>query len=227
MITDYYGPFDLTAFPTPLKSQLRNKYIECLAFLLLKECYPFIYSDLLISDRPDLQLPDYSAGIEVTEAVLPRIAQINGEFTKLRVGKQSDSDKARCRRIIEQRGGKVEEFGISYPPQTGIEERILFQEAVRHKMRLVSSYRERGFESVGLFAVFDEIPIPFNPDDSIKWFIEAQDGYATKYDLLYFFYQCGLICYDFESNSCEIKIIGEQKYSELSKKARITVEQIS
>ena len=85
--------FDITAFNKPLDSKLHSTYIEQLSFSLLKHIFPEISSKFILSDAPDLQTKDKSVGIEITEAVAPEIAQIDGEYAKLRFGKRRSMKK--------------------------------------------------------------------------------------------------------------------------------------
>ena len=223
MINNYYNGFDLFAFSGPMKPSLHTKYMERLALLILNNCSNK-YSHLQLLDKPDLQMLDGSVGIEVTEAILPKKARINGELTKMRIGKQSDSDKARCKEIIEKSGGRFLELGLLYPVQTSTKEKKLLLDTVCRKLRLVPSYRKKGFVQLGLFVLFDEIPIPFDPDDLMKLFQDAQTNCSDRFDFLFFFYNYGLIHFDFQANQYTIHVMGEQKFHELSKTARIIVE---
>lgn len=211
----------------PLKSHLETKYTEYFAYLVLKRCYAEQYGDLVLDDAPDLQRPDKSVGIEVTVAVSKKRAQIDGEFTNYRVGKQDVDAKERCKQIIECNGGKIEQFGLSYPVQTLKGEQEIFRAAIQNKMKKLATYRRKGFTQVGLFMLYEEIPIP--PDnvqrDWLQLFDDAQDEYGDKYDFLYFCYPDALLTYYFSTGSYRVDVIGREQYGELSKAARLAVEQ--
>ena len=113
--------FDITAFTKPLDSKLHSTYIEQLSFSLLKHIFPETSSKFVLSDAPDLQAEDKSVGIEITEAVAPEIAQIDGEFAKLRFGKKAEHEIERCKRLIEKNGGEVDSIGLSYPVTNSID----------------------------------------------------------------------------------------------------------
>lgn len=107
--------FDITAFTKPLDSKLYSVYIEQLSFLLLKHIFPQILSEFFLNNAPDLQGKDRSVGIEITEAVAPEIAQIDGEYAKLRLGKKTEYEKEKCKLLIKKNGGEVDSIGLSYP----------------------------------------------------------------------------------------------------------------
>ena len=80
-------------------------------------------------------------GIEVTKEE----AQIQGEFVKYRL--ESSLEEKECRKqIIENNGAKVNELGLTYPVKDGDSEKLIFQDAVRKKMKKLASYRQQGFE---------------------------------------------------------------------------------
>ena len=142
--------FDITAFTKPLDSKLHSVYIEQLSFLLLKHIFPQISSEFVLNDAPDLQSKDKSVGIEITEAVAPKIAQIDGEYAKLRFGKKTEHDKEKCKRLIEKNGGEVDSIGLSYPVTNSKDEWSIFSNALKKKVKLLPSYRRKGFKKMGL-----------------------------------------------------------------------------
>ena len=217
---------DLLSFDGPLKSHLRTKYTEYFAYLVLKRCYSEHYDDLLLDDAPDLQMPDKSVGIEVTVAVSKQTAQIDGEFTNYRVGKQGAEAKERCKQIIEHNGGKIDPLGLTYPVQTLKGEQAIFRAAIQNKMKKLASYRRKGFAQVGLFMLYEEMPLPPGnvQRDWLQMFDDAQEGYGDKYDFLYFCYPDALLTYHFSTGSYHVDVIGREGYGELSKAARLAVE---
>lgn len=214
---------DILFFKKPLDSKLQTMYTENLAYRVLKRCFPEQYKDLVQNDAPDLQIPDHSIGIEVTVAVSNKTAQIDGEFIKYRIGKESKAEKDKCICKIENCGGTIESDVLSYPVIDRKDEQSLFYSAIQNKLKKLPSYREKGFKKIGLFMLYQQPPIP--PFDIEKdWFYYfdlAQEEYTDRYDFLYFCYPNGLLTYDFSSKDYKINIID---YGELSKNARIHVE---
>lgn len=137
--------FDITAFKKPLDAKVRTKYIEQLSFSMLKHILPEFSSKFIWLDSPDLQTEDKSIGIEITEAIAPETAQIDGEYAKLRVGKKTENDKKECLRLIEKNGGSVDSIGLSYPVVNSNTEWNVFSKALTKKLKLLPKYREKGF----------------------------------------------------------------------------------
>ncbi len=215
---------DLLQYKTALDSKLHNKYIEQLSLLMLKYICPDSYSNLSLADSPDLQSLDMSIGIEVTEAISQSIARIDGEFVKMRFGKKETDARLLCKKKIELNGGEVDDISLSYPPITSKEEIKIFQNAVQRKMPLLPTYRDKGFQKVGLFVFYDQPPIPFDFADSLEWFAEIQRKYHDNYDFLFFGYHCGIIQYDFKKMIFDTYRIGQSAFHNMCILARNEVE---
>ncbi len=216
--------FDITAFTKPLDSKLHSTYIEQLSFSLLKHIFPETSYKFVLSDAPDLQAEDKSVGIEITEAVAPEIAQIDGEFAKLRFGKKAEHEIERCKRLIEKNGGEVDSIGLSYPVTNSKDEWNIFSNALKKKVKLLPSYRRKGFKKMGLFILFNEPPIPFDPKVAMERFAEIQKDSIDQYDFLLFGYRNGVIGYDFSNMSYELYTIDQDTFDNLSLCARKLVE---
>ena len=210
---------ELFPFKKPLTSRYRKKYVEFLALGILQYCYGDTYVRFNVYDAPDIRDENKVIGIEVTEAVTKEEAQIEGEFAKYRI-ESSLEEKERRKQIIENNGAKVDELGLTYPVKDGDSEKLIFQDAVRKKMKKLASYRQQGFEKVGLFVFYDEPPIPILKN----CFDEVLNEYRDKYDVIYFGYSCGLIEYDILLNSIQVQPIESNAYNRLQYEARLKVE---
>lgn len=216
--------FDSTAFVKPLDSQLHSSYIEQLSFTMLKHVFPEMRSTFILSDAPDLQSKDKSVGIEITEAIAPEIAQINGEYIKLRFGKNTEQKKEKRKQLIENNGGKIDSFILSYPVTTGKDEWNIFSEALKKKIQLLPSYKAKGFKKMGLFIFFDEPPIPFNPKAAMEQFAEIQKNCMDQYDFLFLGYHNGVIAFDFFNMHHIVYTIDRDTFDELCISSRKLVE---
>ena len=214
---------ELFPFKKPLTSRYRKKYVEFLALGILQYCYGDTYVRFNVYDAPDIRDENKVIGIEVTEAVTKEEAQIEGEFAKYRI-ESSLEEKERRKQIIENNGAKVNELGLTYPVKDGDSEKLIFQDAVRKKMKKLASYRQQGFEKVGLFVFYDEPPIPIHLEKLKNCFDEVLNEYRDKYDVIYFGYSCGLIEYDILLNSIQARRIERNAYNRLQYEARLKVE---
>ena len=214
---------ELFPFKKPLTSRYRKKYVEFLALGILQYCYGDTYVRCNVYDAPDIRDENKVIGIEVTEAVTKEEAQIEGEFAKYRI-ESSLEEKERRKQIIENNGAKVSELSLTYPVKDGDSEKLIFQDAVRKKMKKLASYRQQGFEKVGLFVFYDEPPIPIHLEELKNCFDEVLNEYRDKYDVIYFGYSCGLIEYDILLNSIQVQPIESNAYNRLQYEARLKVE---
>ena len=214
---------DLFPFKRPLTSRYRKKFVEFLALGILQYCYSDTYAGFDVHDRPDISDENRLVGIEVTEAVTKEEAQIEGEFVKYRLESRLE-EKERRKQIIENNGAKVNELGLTHPVKDGDSEKLVFQDAVRKKMEKLASYRQQGFEKIGLFVFYDEPPIPIHLEELKNCFDEVLNEYRDKYDVIYFGYPCGLIEYNILLNSIQVRPIESNVYNRLQYEARLKVE---
>lgn len=77
---------------------------------------------------------------------------------------------------------------------------------------------------MGLFILFDEPPIPFDPKVAMERFAEIQRDSADQYDFLLFGYRSGVIAYDFSNMTYEVYAIDQDTFDKLSLCARKLVE---
>lgn len=217
---------EMFPFKKPLTSRYRKKYVEFLALGILQYCYSDTYAGFDVYDAPDIRDEKKLVGIEVTEAVTKEEAQIEGEFVKYRLESRLE-EKERRKQIIENNGAKIDELGITYPVKDGDSEKMVFQDAVRKKMKKLASYRQQGFEKVGLFVFYDEPPIPIRLEELKSCFDEALNEYRDRYDVIYFGYLCGLIEYNILPNSIQARPIERSVYNRLQYEARLKVEAVA
>ncbi|MBR3600910.1 MAG: hypothetical protein IKL49_01080 [Lachnospiraceae bacterium] len=215
---------EMFPFDKPLTSRHRKDFVEYLSLEILKYCYNDTYINFFVVDKPDIQNSDKIVGIEVTEAISREDAQIEGEFVKYRIKNDANS-KIRSKAIIEANGGKMDELSLSYPTKTLLMEKNVFQNVLRNKLKKFKTYKEKGFEKIGLFIYYDEPPIPFRLNDIKVWFDEVLEQYSEKYDWIYFSYPYGIIRYDIKENNIQATAIRREDYNTLQFNARVSVEE--
>lgn len=208
----------------PIDVQFHKKFIENIALLILKHIFPDEFLQLKMYDKPDLQDRERLVGVEVVEARSQQIARIEGEFLKMQFGKKSKEERLKCKQKIEINGGELDSISLSYPIRTAEDEKCLFQNTIRLKMEHLPSYRNEGFQRMGLFMFYNEPPIPFKPSELNKWFIDIQNEYQDKYDFLFFGYHCGGIFCDFAKSIYEVYTIDKNDFDEICKKAKMEVK---
>ena len=209
-------------FEKPLTSRRQKKYVELLSLSILQYCYGDIYKECEIKDAPDIQHKNKLIGVEVVEAILNEQAAISNEFVKYRLAGQLE-EKEHRKKIIENNGGEVKDFMISYPTIDSGIERQIFQNALRKKMEKYLSYKSQGFDKMGVFIYYDQFLIPINKDELKKYFDEVLNEFDDKYDIIYFCCSGGLIEYDVLLDDFIIKPIERDVFDKLKYETRLKV----
>ena len=147
---------ELFPFKKPLTSRYRKKvHWDSCARYFTNIAIKVEYDSFEVHDAPDISDGSKLIGIEVTEAVSDEQAQIQGEFVKYRL-ESSPKKKERRKWVIENNGASVNELGLTYPVKNGDDEKKIFQNAILKKMEKLASYRNQGYQKVGLFVFYDE-----------------------------------------------------------------------
>lgn len=189
---------------------------------ILQYCYRDKYVAFEIHDAPDISDGNKLIGIEVTEAVSDEQAQIQGEFVKYRL--ESRPEEKECRkRVIENNGASVNKLGLTYPVKNGDDVKQIYQNAIKKKIEKLASYRNQGYQKVGLLVFYDEPPIPIKLEDLKDYFDEAMNGYNDKYDIIYFVHSFGLIEYDVLTDEVQVITIERCIYNKLKYDARVKI----
>ena len=210
-------------FSKPLTSRFRKDFIENLALGVLQYCYDNTYDGFSVHDAPDLSDDAKTVGIEVTEAISENEACIEGEFTKYRLASNVEI-KERKKQLIENRGGILDDLGLSYSVTDGNCEKIIIQSALRKKMKKITEYKKKGFQTIGLFIFLNGMPIPAGLETFKNYFDEVLNEYNERYDIIYFGYSCGLMEYDVVKGNIQAQIINRADYDKLQYEARLKVE---
>ena len=210
-------------FDKPLSRRKHKDYNEELALLILKQCFPGQFSNLTKKDAPDLQDINGKIGIEVVEAIEMKKAEIDGVFSNRRIVNSSITYE-KCKEIIEKNGGELDEYGITYPVTTNLDEKAIIQEAIQKKIKKYSEYKEKGFEELSLFVLFYEPIISVEKEILKKYFSEPFKGVSETYVRLNFLSTWVLFVYEIAEDKMEIIKIDKEEYNDLLYQARINVE---
>lgn len=170
-------------FRKPLESHLMKNSTEWLALLIVSQCKTD-FPKFLCNDAPDLQSRDNQIGIEVTEAISKEDAQISGLFSNYRNSK-CRTDK--WRDIVKKSGGKVafDESNITYPTITSEDEWKTICEIYGKKLGKIMSYRQKGFEKIGLIIISSDNLIPIKKETMEKSMKAISEKFHEKYDFVF------------------------------------------
>ncbi len=214
---------ELFMFDKPLTSRPGKKYVECLALSILQCCYKDVYDEFEVCDAPDIRDRNGIVGIEVTEAITDADAQIRGEFVKYRLESNREK-KERRKQLIEDKGAKVAEGMLSYPVIDSQIEILTIQNAITKKMEKLAEYKKKGFQKLGLFVFYNDIPIPMKLEHWKARFDEVLCKYTEKYDVIFFGYSCGLIEYNVRQNDIQVRRIDRSVYNGIKYNTRLKIE---
>lgn len=215
--------FDRRMFGKPLSRRKHTDYNEELALLILKQCFPEQFSNLIRKDAPDLQDRDGIMGIEVVEAIEKKKAEIDGVFSNRRIDNSSISYE-KCKEIIEKNGGELDEYGITYPVITNIDEKNIIQNAIRKKIKKYKEYKAKGFEELSLFVLFNEPIVPVEIHVLKRYFSEPFEDVSETYKRLFFLSVGLLFIYEIKEDKMQMIKIGREEYDDLLYQARINIE---
>ena len=170
-------------FRNPLESHLMKNSMEWLALLIVSQCKTD-FPKFSCNGAPDLQSRDNQIGIEVTEAISKKDAQISGLFSSYRNGK-CRTDK--WKDIVKKNGGKVALDGsnITYPAITSEDEWKTICEIYEKKMDKIMSYRQNGFEKIGLIIICSDSLIPVKKETMEKSMKDVSKKFKEKYDFVF------------------------------------------
>ncbi len=196
-------------YTTPLDSEKMKYYTEAFAWLALQYCFDE-YKNLQLSDAPDLQDINNMLGIEVTEVAIPSTKIVDGNWLHYRkTGEEKYKIKA------ERFGGEFDHISCSYPPITSKDELECIEETLKKKIMKIPSYRNKGFHTIGLIFVLNEMPLP---DTAFRWgdvVKKVQSQSSEKFDMLFFLYSNALSYCKCDTYKVEYITLGGQVRDEL------------
>lgn len=204
----------------PLSFEQVKHYQEYFALAVLRYTMPEIYNDYQKADAPDLQCIDRKSGVEVTSATAENEAAISGDFVKYRLT-QDNAKRNKLKQKIEMNGGKLEQFGISYPVKTGIMEYQIVRDAILQKNKKLPKYIADGFNNLELFVNYSGIFGPWSEKKIQELFEETRE--KQTFDAVYICSSCVLIKYHYSNNNLQIIPIPREDFEALGRIARMTV----
>ena len=206
---------------SPLSSEQVKHYQEFFALAVLRYTNPDKYNGFDKTDAPDLQSADRKCGVEVTIATSEYEAAISGDFVKYRLTKD-DARRSVLEQKIERNGGKIENFGLSYPVMTGTMEYQIVRDSVLQKNKKLPKYKSGGFENIELFVYYGGVFGPWAEETIRNLFEETRQD--QTYDTVYLCSSCVLIAYEYSNKYLRIIPIPREDYEALGRIARMTVD---
>lgn len=172
--------------------------------------YPEKYKNLVHSDKPDIIIPR-TIGIEVTKCLEDSYNKSIGEWTNYRMGKNGKSYD-RCKSIIAEQGGKMDEFGIVHRMSDENTQFAPIAKAIDNKLSKLKTYR-LSFKECCLAIILEE-PIDSVPKKAVDYFEKKQSSADEKFDILIIISNRELMIYDYKT-----KLLSKRGISREEKRA--------
>lgn len=205
-------------FINPMESKKMKYFIEQYALAILR--YYFDEYDCLISnDAPDLQSPDCSLGVEVTEVTQNINQSFIGDFLQYRkTGDEKYINK------ITLKGGIANNYSYTLPPVNEKDEFDTITNIFHKKLNKVNQYRNKGFKTLGLVMVMHDPPLPTVANNWSTYIHNIQSNSISKFDIVFFSYPYALSIFNCSTGITEYKIINRNDYDAICKYARVMAE---
>lgn len=168
-----------------IDKHLSTKSWENQALAILKYYFPSIFSDLFLSDAPDIQDKKKVWGIEVVRVSFEEESRLLGEVNQY-FNSLQDHDELKAKKYREKiirDGGVFTEAGVQLPLTVTRVEENRFAYTIQKKLEKIPGYKKHGFVNMGLFMFHNEIPIQFTePVERMEMLDWIQNCYSDKYD---------------------------------------------
>lgn len=216
----------------PLPSHTRLNYDECYAKLILEKFFPDEYSNLELSDRPDLRDIVHNIGIEVTSAI-PTGEQEAMELA-CKIPFLSEQQQKRRIEYLKRKGYEYTEFCMTGPTRsyswTGfdlppLEETFCadFFCAVSKKTDTLNKGHYAPMSRYNLFVQSELLVEDWMPPKMLEWVVSVSDR-EKVYSVIYLLALNGLFVFNIEGKTWT-KIQTDSKLYGLGKLARNMVEE--
>ena len=205
-------------FTEPLSSENMKYYTENFALAVLRYCYDE-FDGWKVCDAPDLQSTDRSGGIEVTELTISLNKAIVGDCLHY-----WETGDVKYKQKAEHRGAAAGDMYYILPTVDSDDELAALETIFRKKLRKLTSYKKRGFRTLGLIIVMDALPISPTEKNWADVVRVLQSDCPEKYDVIFFLYPSVLSRYNCADGTIERIEIEKEDFAALEKYARIMAE---
>lgn len=222
LITDEIRSKTILAFSEPLSAEQNKHFQELFALAVLRYFEPNRFGEYVKVDAPDLQCKSTMSGVEVTIATLNMEAAVKGDYVTFRQEKDNSRRKALERKIVK-RGGKVDEYGISYPVKTLDMEKSAIYDAIIRKNKKLNNYRNSGYVELSLFVLYEDPLLPTWTAEKLKQLFEDTKG-MPSYDTIYLCSSNVLFTYRYADKELKIYSMPREDSEALGAIVRMTVD---
>ena len=202
----------------PLPSHTKLDYDECYAKIVLEGCFPELYDNLIIDDKPDLQSFAKDIGVEVTRAEESKAIEAQNLWFKL---PHTDGiKKQKILKRIEECGAKHENGVFTNRP--GKDNFDLINKSIERKNQKLQNSGYATCKEYQLFIFSLIYADDFMLQEELAF---LQNTHVEKYwKKIYVSVPKSLYCFDLESAACKVVSLDSKKQSKFARQAHAMVE---
>lgn len=203
----------------PLPAHTKLDFYECYAKIVLEEMFPEQFSDLIISDKPDLQNAKLNIGIEVTSSENSKQKEAEALCTIWYY--QDNNRKEKIRKQIEKCGAKLIVGGLSGIPDQDNFERIY--KTLNEKVEKLEKYKAFWKQYLFIFSTLYTTPIM--REEALCEMCRICESASSKFNGIYVLVPGAIYIFDLANNKTYEKEITSDRQQFQAQRAREMVEQ--
>ena len=204
----------------PLPDHTPIDYWECYAKVVLEHVLSKSYKNLQLRDKPDLQFPDGSTGIEVTQAIDPD--QLNAEKLYSNIEYNLIRNEKRAKEEIKKCGCEFVNGLLKGKPGTDSFDIIL--NALKRKLNTINKGGYILFNEYDLFLFSDIYSNDEMRQNALKTMVELSKGYKITFKQIMVLVPGALYIFDLELYECEVVLVSNKMQYQLACLARNIIE---
>ena len=210
----------LNNWKSPIPKHTKLRYEECYAKYVLERFLPQYFSNLELSDKPDLRNEALGVGVEVTSMSNENRQKAIGLSVDIVHGRIRDKERAISE--IKKCGSNYTEYGTGHHQPTASISDI--ENKYCDKIEKLNSPGWKVFPKNYLYADVDFFPY--------KWYLEQieqrlsliNDNYSVSFDILVLVYGNYICQIDFSESTISVNQYDNKDFTICSVEARLLVE---
>ncbi len=181
----------------PLPRHTKIDYYECYAKIVLEEMLPRQFSNLIISDKPDLQNAQLDLGVEVTSSIDQK--QRNAESLYVKWSYQENANKEKMNAEIKKCGAELVDGILSGVPDQDNFNRVYI--ALKDKLGRLSSGQYKIFSRQYLFIFSTIYATSTMREEALKEMNNICSDATRKFDEIYVLVPGAIYVFDLVNNT--------------------------
>lgn len=202
----------VSSFTKLLPDRTPLRYDECYAKIVLEKVISKSYEKLIIKDKPDLQFPDGSVGIEVTQALDPEQLQAERLYSKIERSLVRNEEAAK--KQITKCGAEYKDGVLQGKPGTDSFKLIL--EALEKKLKTINKGEYDKFNEYVLFLLSDIYSDETMRQEALNFMIEKSSEYKIKFNQIIVLVPESLYIFKLKRQDCQVINVSSENLFKMS-----------